>query len=101
MGTAKVRGDNDWMTIDVDRDWQLLIDGDWVDPAGGTYDIVDPSTTSVVGRAPEATRQQADDAAAAAKAALVGWKALSRDQRCEHIGRFYEIGGRFSARIES
>ena len=53
--------------IDVDKNWKLLINGEWVDPAAGTYDVIDPATTKVVGRAPEASVQQADDAAAAAK----------------------------------
>ena len=75
------------MTIDVDKNWQLLIDGSWVDPAGGTYEIVDPNTTGVVGHAPEATAQQAEDAAAAAKAAFADWKALSREERCAYIDR--------------
>ena len=53
--------------IDVDKNWQLLINGEWVDLAAGTYDVIDPATTKVVGRAPEASVEQADDAAAAAK----------------------------------
>ncbi len=73
--------------IDVDKNWQLLINGEWVDPGAGTYDIIDPNTTKVVGHAPEATVGQADDAAAAAKDAFAGWKALSREERCEYIGR--------------
>ena len=63
--------------IDVDKNWQLLINGEWVDPAAGTYDVIDPATTKVVGRAPEASVQQADDAAAAAKAASAAWKNTS------------------------
>ena len=39
--------------IDVDKNWKLLINGEWVDPAAGTYDVIDPATTKVVGRAPE------------------------------------------------
>ena len=61
-------------SIDVDKNWQLLIDGAWVDPAAGTYDVVDPATTQVVGHAPEASVEQALDAAAAARAAATGWK---------------------------
>ena len=74
-------------TIDVDRKWQLLINGEWVDPGAGTYDIIDPATTKVVGHAPEATVEQADDTAAAAKDAFTAWKNLSREARCEYIGR--------------
>lgn len=73
--------------IDVDKKWKLLINGEWVEPGGGTYEIIDPNTTKVVGHAPEATVEQADDAAAAAAAAFDGWKALSREERCAYIGR--------------
>ena len=78
--------------IDVDKNWQLLIDGEWVDPAAGTYDVVDPATTEIVGHAPEASVQQAQDAAAAAKAAALGWKNTSREDRCEIIGRLADEG---------
>ena len=33
-------------SIDVDKNWQLLINGEWVDPAAGTYDVIDPATTN-------------------------------------------------------
>ena len=55
--------------IDVDKNWQLLINGEWVDPTGGTYDIIDPASTEVVGHAPEASVAQAEDAAAATEEA--------------------------------
>lgn len=45
--------------IDVDKNWQLLINGEWIDPAEGTYDVIDPATTQVVGHAPEASVEQA------------------------------------------
>ncbi|MEM7142038.1 MAG: aldehyde dehydrogenase family protein [Actinomycetota bacterium] len=78
------------MAIDVEKNWQLLINGEWVDPAGGTYDIIDPATTKVVGHAPEATVDQANDTAAAAKEALASWRRLGRDERCAYIGRLGE-----------
>lgn len=78
------------MPIDVDREWQLLIDGQWVSTADH-YDIIDPNTTHLVGRAPEATVAQAQDAAAAARAALKTWKRTTMDERCALIGRLAEI----------
>ena len=77
-------------TIDVDRKWKLLINGEWVDPGAGTYEIIDPATTKTVGHAPEATVDQANDTAAVAKEALAGWRGLSREERCAHIGRLGE-----------
>lgn len=83
--------------IDVDKDWRLLIDGEWVEGGAGSYEVIDPHTTGLVGRAPEATVEQADDAAAAAQAALHSWKNLSRRQRCEFIGRLADEIERRSA----
>ncbi len=73
--------------IDADRDWQLLIDGEWVPPDDGAYEVIDPATTEVVGHAPEASAAQAGEAAAAARAAAPGWKDTPPAQRCEAIGR--------------
>ena len=73
-------------TIDVDHEWTLRIGGEAVS-TGETYDIVDPNTTQVIGKAPEATVDQALQAAAAAKAALPAWKALSMAERCEYLAK--------------
>ena len=73
--------------FDVDRQWRLFIGGEWAEPGGGTYEIVDPNVMQVVGHAPEATAAQASDAAAAAKEALPAWRALSRADRGEHLAR--------------
>jgi len=51
----------------------LLIDGRWVDASGGTYDVVNPATEEVIGKAPEATVADAATAAAAARSALADW----------------------------
>jgi phenylacetaldehyde dehydrogenase len=78
------------MRFDVDDEYKLLIGGEWVATADH-YDIIDPNTTEVVGRAPEATVQQALDAAAAAKAALAGWKRTSMAERCALIGKAADL----------
>jgi acyl-CoA reductase-like NAD-dependent aldehyde dehydrogenase len=71
--------------IDVDEEWKLLIGGEWV-ATSDHYAIVDPNTTEVVGRAPEATVAHATDAAAAARAAQPTWKATPPGERCRLIG---------------
>ncbi len=78
------------MPIDVDRDWKLLINGEWV-ATDATYDIIDPNTTKVVGRAPECTAAQAHDAAAAAKEALKGWRATPVAERAKYLMRLSEL----------
>lgn len=77
--------------IDVDEEWKLLINGEWVAPEGGTYDIINPNTTETVGHAPEASVQQANDAAAAAKDALNGWKNTPYTKRCEMLGQIADL----------
>jgi len=77
--------------INADRPWSLFIGGGWVEPDGGRYEIVDPNTMDVVGFAPEATAGQAEDAAAAARAALPGWRALTPAQRGARLARLAEV----------
>ncbi|MFL2697154.1 MAG: aldehyde dehydrogenase family protein [Acidimicrobiales bacterium] len=72
--------------VHVDEDWRILIGGERISTTDH-YDIVDPNTTEIIGRAPEATVEHALAAAAAAKEALSSWRALSMDQRCDYIGR--------------
>jgi acyl-CoA reductase-like NAD-dependent aldehyde dehydrogenase len=60
---------------------QLLIGGKWVDASEGTYDIVNPATETVVGKAPDAGASDARAAAEAAKEAQPAWAALSQDER--------------------
>lgn len=78
------------MSFHADEDYALYIDGEWV-PTAEHYDIVDPNTTQVVGRAPEATVAQALDAAAAAKQALHGWKRTPMAERCALLLRAAEL----------
>jgi len=78
-------------TIDTDREWKLLIGGEWVAPDMGTYEIIDPSTTSVVGNAPEASVAQAEAAAGAAREASAEWKRLSREERGAHLARLVDV----------
>ena len=84
------------IVIDPDRPWRLLVDGERVEPADGTYPIVDPNDNTVLGHAPEASEAQAREAAAAARAALAGWRALSREQRCASLGRLADALARLA-----
>jgi acyl-CoA reductase-like NAD-dependent aldehyde dehydrogenase len=60
---------------------QLLIGGKWTDASGGTYDVVNPATEEVVGRAPDATAADARAAAAAAREALPAWSSTPVAER--------------------
>lgn len=46
------------------------IDGRWVDPDSGRYDVVNPATETVIGTAPDASVAQVQQAVAAARAAF-------------------------------
>ena len=72
--------------IDQDYEWKLIVGGEEIS-TNAHYDIIDPNTTGIVGKAPEATVQQTLQAAAAAKEALPKWKALSMDERCTYIAK--------------
>ena len=82
---------SDGTGFDTDRAWKLLIGGEWVDPAAGTYPVIDPNDGTVVGHAPEATAAQAADAARAAHDALGGWRALSPAERGSHLARLADV----------
>ena len=60
---------------------KLLIGGEWVDGAEGGYDVVNPANEEVVGVAPEASAQQASDAARAAQEAFPAWSQATPDFR--------------------
>jgi acyl-CoA reductase-like NAD-dependent aldehyde dehydrogenase len=64
-------------------DERLLIGGDWVAGGDGGYEIVNPATEDVVGVAPEASVQQAQDAARAARDAFESWSQTTPEHRAE------------------
>ena len=64
-----------------DHEWKLLIGGELVDGANGTSPIVNPATEEVVGLAPEASVDQALDAARAAQEAFPAWSATPVAER--------------------
>ena len=58
----------------------LLVGGRWIDTAD-TYEIVNPATEEPVGAAPEATVEQAQAAAAAAREAFPAWSRTTPKER--------------------
>ncbi len=77
--------------IDVDREYKLLIGGEWVTPGDGTYDIVNPATEQVVGHAPNASVADAEAAAAAAAAAFPAWSRTSVAERASLLQRAADL----------
>jgi acyl-CoA reductase-like NAD-dependent aldehyde dehydrogenase len=63
------------------KHYRLLIGGEWVDGADGTYEVINPATEGVVGLAPEASSEQALAAARAARDAFPAWAATPPAER--------------------
>lgn len=65
-------------------DIQNFINGQYVDPAGGTWlDNYDPSRGKVYGRIPDSDERDVQKAVEAAKAAFPIWSSMSAQQRSE------------------
>ncbi|MCW2610173.1 MAG: aldehyde dehydrogenase family protein [Cryptosporangiaceae bacterium] len=70
-----------------DRD-TVFIGGRWVPAdAGGTLEVVDPTTEAVLARVPDCTAADVDRAVAAARAALDGWAATPIADRAALLRR--------------
>ncbi|MFE9647239.1 aldehyde dehydrogenase family protein [Streptomyces sp. NPDC006365] len=70
---------------------RLFIGGSWVVPDDGFYEVIDPATESVVGLAPEASREQVHAAAAAAREAFGPWSRTSPSERAAVLDRAADI----------
>src|SRR6478609_4716905 len=79
------------MTDRAADDYRLLIGGEWVEPSGGTYDIVNPATEQVVGAAPNATVADAEAACAAAAEAFPAWSRTTQEHRAEILSRVADL----------
>ena len=76
--------------IDPQEEWKLLVGGEWTSTSG-TYEVVDPNTTAVVGHAPDGSVADAEATVAAAKAALPGWRDTPPVERGALLGRLAEV----------
>jgi acyl-CoA reductase-like NAD-dependent aldehyde dehydrogenase len=75
----------------VREDDVMLVGGQRVAGEGGTYDVVNPATEEVVGRAPEASPAQVSQAAAAAAEAFGEWSTTTPGHRAELLARLADI----------
>ncbi|MFJ9726180.1 aldehyde dehydrogenase family protein [Streptomyces sp. NPDC101209] len=80
---------------------RLFVGGEWTEPDGGHYAVVDPATEETVGWAPEASRDQVRAACAAAREALEPWSRTAPEERAAVLGRAAGvIAGRFAPYAE-
>ncbi|MBG0854511.1 aldehyde dehydrogenase family protein [Streptomyces spinoverrucosus] len=70
---------------------RLFIDGEWVEPDGGHYEVTDPATEQTVGWAPEASRDQTHAACAAARAAFGAWSRTAPQERAAVLARAADL----------
>ncbi|MFD8304397.1 aldehyde dehydrogenase family protein [Streptomyces sp. NPDC059690] len=66
---------------------RLFVGGEWTEPDGGHYAVVDPATEETVGWAPEASRDQVRAACAAAREAFGPWSRTAPEERAAVLGR--------------
>ncbi|MGE4322777.1 MAG: aldehyde dehydrogenase family protein [Sphingobium sp.] len=70
--------------MDVFSDYMMTIGGQGVAGAA-QFDVVNPATEQRIAKAPDCSREQLDEAVAAAKAAFPGWAATPMDERRNYI----------------
>jgi acyl-CoA reductase-like NAD-dependent aldehyde dehydrogenase len=75
----------------VSDEYSLLVGGDRVAGARGTYGVVNPATEDVVGLAPEASVDQVEAAARAAAEAFPAWSRTQPSVRGELLGRLADL----------
>ena len=65
----------------------LYVDGRWVDPDNGRYDVVNPATEEVIATAPDASVAQVGDAIAAARRAFDSgpWSTATPEDRAHCV----------------
>ena len=74
------------------KDYQMLIDGRWVDAKSGEcIDVIDPATEEQFARVPNASNAEAEEALRAAQNAFPQWASLSPAQRGVYLWRASDI----------
>ncbi|MGW8353048.1 aldehyde dehydrogenase family protein [Streptomyces wedmorensis] len=76
------------------RTEKLFIAGEWVEPDGGHYEVIDPASEEIVGLAPEASRRQVYEAAAAAREAFASWSRTKPEERAAILDRAADLMAR-------
>ncbi|MFI1976782.1 aldehyde dehydrogenase family protein [Streptomyces wedmorensis] len=76
------------------RTEKLFIAGEWVEPDGGHYEVIDPASEEAVGLAPEASRRQVYEAAAAAREAFASWSRTKPEERAAILDRAADLMAR-------
>ncbi|MGC0402601.1 acyl-CoA reductase-like NAD-dependent aldehyde dehydrogenase [Streptomyces sp. SAI-126] len=84
---SPAEGDNEVSSAGSPVEQRLFVGGEWVEPVGGHYAVVDPATEETVGWAPEASRDQVHAACAAAREAFGPWSRTAPQERAAVLAR--------------
>ena len=77
--------------IDIKVHDQFYINGRWVKPKGsGLIDVINSTTEDVMGRIPEGTSEDIDEAVGAAKAAFRKWSTSPIEERAKYLAQISE-----------
>lgn len=71
--------------------YKMMINGEAVSGASGTFDVINPADKSVIAACPKASVEQLDEAVAAAQAAFPTWAALSIEERREKLLKIADL----------
>ena len=67
------------------------INGEWVESRGKVIDVVNPANNKVIGKVPISTKEELDDAVAAAKEAFPDWRRTTPLARSRLLFRLKEL----------
>ena len=67
------------------------IDGEWVDSKGEMVDVVNPATMQTIAKCPISTKEEIDEAVAAARAAYPDWRRTTPLARSRILFRLKEL----------
>ncbi len=86
------------MTQHIDREYGLMIDGEWrKSTSGKTYDTVSPATGEVLATCANADKEDIDAAVAAAWKAEEKWKNTSAAERAKYLNK---VADRIEAKLD-
>jgi acyl-CoA reductase-like NAD-dependent aldehyde dehydrogenase len=77
--------------VDPDASYKLRIGDAWVEGGDGSYDVINPATEALVGRAPEASVADAEAAAEQAAEAFKSWSRTTPEERADLLDKAGDI----------
>jgi acyl-CoA reductase-like NAD-dependent aldehyde dehydrogenase len=79
-------------------DYGLIINGDKVSTEN-TFSVINPATEEVLAQCPAASKQQLDDAVAAARQAFKSWSRAPDEERAAACGKIAEVIGKHTEEL--